>query len=217
MAGYHTVVQGEHVPGIACSAGFRDYRTIWDHPSNADLKSKRQNPNVLFPGDRLFIPDREEREVPRPTDKRHRFVVQCPILKLRIVLEDQYERPITGASCLLSVDGDSRQLTTDGNGKLELEIPMLAKQSVLVIRDAAQTPHHDVEIPIKIGHLDPVEEITGQQARLNALGYFLDDLDGKTGPDFQSAVEEFQCEHALKVDGICGPMTQAKLKQVYGC
>ena len=217
MAGYHTVVQGEHVPGIACSYGFRDYRTLWDHPSNADLKSKRQNPNVLFPGDRLFIPDREVREVPRPTDQRHRFVVKQPVLKLRITLEDQYERPITAASCLLVVDGDSRQLTTDGRGKLELEIPPLAKQSVLVIRDAAQTPHHDVEIPIKIGHLDPVEEVTGQQARLNALGYFLDDLDGKTGPDFRSAVEEFQCENGLKVDGICGPQTQAKLKQVYGC
>jgi len=217
MAGYHTVAQGEHVAGIAWSYGFSDYKTIWNHPDNAELKSKRQNPNVLFPGDRLFIPDLEHREEPRPTDQQHRFVLSRPVLKLRITLEDQYEKPIAGAPCLLTVDGDSKQLTSDGRGKLELEIPPSAKQSFLLIQDAKQTPHADVLIPVKIGHLDPVEEVSGQQARLNSLGYYPFEVDGKTGPDFQSAVEEFQCEQGLKVDGICGPQTRAKLKQVYGC
>lgn len=217
MASYHTVAQGEHVPGIAWSYGFHDYRTVWSHPNNADLKNKRQNPNVLFPGDRLFIPDREQGEATRPTDQKHKFVVSAPVLKLRLTLEDQYEKPIFDAACVLIVDSDSRRLTSDGRGTLELEIPLLAKQSVLVIQDADKTPHNDVQIPIKIGHLDPVEEVSGQQARLNALGYFLAEVDGKPGPDFQSAVEEFQCEHSLTVDGVCGPRTQAKLKQVYGC
>jgi hypothetical protein len=30
-------------------------------------------------------------------------------------------------------------------------------------------------------------------------------------------VEEFQCDNSLTVNGICGPNTQAGLKQVYGC
>ena len=34
---------------------------------------------------------------------------------------------------------------------------------------------------------------------------------------FLSAIEEFQCDHGLVVDGKCGPATQAKLKQVHGC
>jgi nucleoid-associated protein YgaU len=57
MAIDHTVVQGEYLSKIARSYGFSDYRTIWEHPKNAALKQARQNPNVLFPGDRLFIPD----------------------------------------------------------------------------------------------------------------------------------------------------------------
>ena len=217
MAGYYTVAQGDHLASIAWSNGFSDYRTIWNHPNNADLKSKRQNPNVLFPGDQLYIPDLEHREEPRPTDKQHEFVLTSPVLKLRLTLEDQYEEPISGASCLLVVDGDSRQLTSDGSGKLELEIPPSAKQAYLIIQDDKQTPYSNVQIPIKIGHLDPVDEVSGQQARLHSLGYFRGDVDGKAGPDFEMAVEEFQCENGLQVDGVCGPKTQAKLKQVYGC
>ena len=38
-----------------------------------------------------------------------------------------------------------------------------------------------------------------------------------TSPEFEMAVEEFQCDQGLKVDGICGPQTQAKLKKLYGC
>jgi hypothetical protein len=33
-----------------------NWRTIYDHPSNADFKRKRPNPNLIFPGDRIFIP-----------------------------------------------------------------------------------------------------------------------------------------------------------------
>jgi N-acetylmuramoyl-L-alanine amidase len=217
MAEYHTVQQGEHVAGIAWDNGFSDYRTIWDHPNNADLKSKRQNPNVLYPGDQLYIPDLEHREEPRPTDKQHEFVLSRPVLKLRLTLEDQYEEPIAGAPCVLVVDGDSKQLTSDGKGKVELEIPPSAKQSYLVIQDDKQTPHANVTIPIKIGHMDPLEEVSGQQERLRNLGYYVGDADGKAGPAFELAVQEFQCEQGLKVDGICGPQTQAKLKSVYGC
>ena len=217
MAGNHTVSQGEHLAGIAFSYGFSDYLTIWNHPNNADLKNKRKNPNVLFPGDSLFIPERKEGEHSCPTDKRHQFVLKRTPLKLRLTLQDQYEKPVANAACLLTVDSTSHPVTTDADGKIELEIPPSARKSSLVIEDAQETPYGGITIPIKIGHLDPVEEISGQQGRLNSLGYFSKAIDGNTGPDFQSAVEEFQCDQGLTVDGICGPMTQARLKKVYGC
>jgi len=50
-----------------------------------------------------------------------------------------------------------------------------------------------------------------------AWGYYLGRLDVDNPAKFRSAVEEFQCDHDLTVDGDCGPQTQAKLKQVYGC
>jgi hypothetical protein len=216
MAEYYTVRQGEHLVQIAKDNGFTDYTVVWDHPNNADLKSKRQNPNVLLPGDQVFIPDMEQKQESRPTDKKHSFTVDKKTLKLCLVLEDVYEKPIAGAQCALLVDGQIYQLTTDGNGKLQQEIPLNAKSGTLTIR-GDQTPYADQVISLKIGHLDPVTEISGQIGRLNNLGYAAGSLDGSDDDAFDSAVQEFQCDNGLTVDGDCGPQTQSKLKQVHGC
>lgn len=237
MAGYYTIQQGDYLSKIASINGFANYHTIWDHPNNAALKKKRQDPNVLFPGDKLFIPEKEERKESSITGKRHTFVVTKQSLKLRLVLEDCYEKPIANAPCTLMVDGEARQVTTDASGKIEQQIPATLKEAFLIINDE-QTPFENDAIPIKVGHLDPVEEISGQIARLNNLGYFAGDVnpaqqtagdggsnddgkdcngDRKNDDEFRSAVEEFQCDHGLQVDGKCGPITQAKLKKVHGC
>ena len=216
MEDYYTVQQGDHLSKIAKDNGFTDYTVIWDHPNNSDLKKLRQNPNILLPGDEVFIPDMEQKQESGAADKKHTFTVDKKTLKLRLVLEDIYEKPIAGAQCALLIDGQVFQLTTDGNGKLEQEIPLDAKEGTLTIR-GDQTPFANDIIPIKIGHLDPIDEISGQVARLNNLGYSAGPLDGSDEDAFDSAVEEFQCDHSLTVDGICGPKTQAKLKQVHGC
>ncbi len=216
MTDYYTVKQGDHLSKIAKDNGFTDYTVIWDHANNSDLKKLRQNPNILLPGDQLFIPDMEQKQESGPTDKRHTFTVDKKTLKLRLALEDIYEKPIAGAQCALLVDGQTFQLTTDGNGKLEQEIPLDATDAYLTIR-GDQTPFANDVIPIKIGHLDPIDEPSGQIARLNNLGYFAGALDGSDQAAFQSAVEEFQCDNSLTVDGDCGPQTQSKLKQVHGC
>lgn len=52
----HTVKAGECLSSIAASYGFRDYRTICDHPSNAAFRAKRPNPNLIYPGDVVMIP-----------------------------------------------------------------------------------------------------------------------------------------------------------------
>src|SRR5215831_12992442 len=166
MAKYHTVKQGEYLSKIARHYGFTDYHTIWDHAENATLKQKRQNPNVFFPGDLLYIPDTASKEVAGATTQRHRFQVQRPSLELRLVLEDMYEEPIAHAICELRVENQVDLLTTDGQGRIDQTIPGTAERASLLIQDP-QTPFQDVVIPIKIGHLDPVEEVSGQQARLN--------------------------------------------------
>jgi len=217
MAGAYTVKQGDHIPGLAARFGFTDYLAIWNHAKNAELKKNRENPNVLYPGDTVYIPDKVPGEFDRPTEKKHKFVLKQKPLKLRLTLQDQYENPIANADCILMVDSASHNLKSDADGKVELEIPPTATQSQLIIQDTEQTPYGGISIPIKIGHLDPVDEISGQQARLSSLGYFTREIDGQTSPFLDAAIQEFQCEHKLTVDGICGPNTQAKLKEVYGC
>ena len=217
MAGYRTVKQGEHLVRIAWECGFSDYHTIWDHPNNAQLKNDRQTPNVLFPGDTVFIPDRALKKVPANTGARHQFKVKGSVLKLRLIFEDLYERPIANAKIDLVLGTDLQHLTTDTKGRIEAHIRPDLHDAMVLIRDS-QTPFEGTAIPIKVGDLDPLAKISGQVARLNNLGYLAGEIRVKDDDAFQSAVEEFQCDHPpLRVDGICGPMTQAELKRVHGC
>ena len=209
MASNYKIKQGEHVSRIAKQFGFADYRTIWDHPNNAALKDLRKNPNVLAPGDQLFIPDKQLRKESRPTGATHRFKAPATALMLRVVVKNMDDQPVANTPCKLQVEGQTFQLTTDGSGKIEKEIPKAAENGKLTIGDQ--------EFPIRIGHLDPVDQISGYRARLNNLGYNAGDSDDENDPQLRSAVEEFQCDQHLKVDGTCGQQTQNKLKQVYGC
>lgn len=208
MATYHTVEQGEHLARIALLHGFENYQVVWDHPHNAGLTKLRQNPNVLLPGDRVFIPDKQAKKESVATGNRHRFKLMAQPLALRVVLRDVNRQPIVNTACELLIEGEVRSLMTDATGMVELNVPKTAEQCQVVVRDQ--------QIPARIGHLDPVEEISGQLARLNNLGYQAGAPDAHDAR-MRSAVEEFQCDHGLEVNGVCDAPTQAKLKEVHGC
>jgi len=218
MPTYHTVKQGEYLSKIALKYGFANYLTIWDHPENAQLKKKRKNPNILFPGDRLYIPEKDYKEVTCSTQQRHSFRLKTKPLMLRIMLKDFGNQAICDTKCELLVESEVYKLTTDSKGFIEQEIPRTSESGKLNLKDAETGV--DIEVYFKIGHLDPVEEVSGQSARLNNLGYNAGPADEQLDEEqFRSALEEFQCDYMGKndVDGICGPKTQAKLLDVHGC
>ena len=221
MAGYYTVKQGDHLSGIADRYGFADYKKIWDDPNNADLKAQRVNPNVLFPGDQLFIPDKGTKNYSKPTDRRHTFKVTTTPLQLRIKLDQFYSGPLANTPCDLFIADNPVKVTSSASGIVEQTIPKDVQHGKLTVHRKitvkGQSLPDDFDIQIEIGHLDPVDKLSGQLGRLSNLGYYRKDLDPLDDPEFVSAVEEFQCDHGLKVDGDCGPLTQAKLKEVHGC
>ena len=214
--GTHIVQQGEHLSRIAAEYGFADYRTIWLHPNNADLKNTRQNPNVLFPRDVLFIPDREQRSESSSTNKRHEFRLKGSALKLRLALENLYENPLDNSKGELRLEDRTCDVMTNGQGRIDQPILPTTQNVILIIRDR-QELFNNAQIAIKIGSLDPIEEVSGQAGRLSNLGYYFGPLEPVDEKEFRSAVEEFQCDHSLLVDGICGPVTKTKLKQAHGC
>lgn len=237
---YYTVVQGDYLSKIARSFGFLSHLVLWDAPENQELKERRKNPNVLFPGDRLFIPEKETKEQTGATGQRHRFELQREKLLLRIALKDLKNHPLAGHDCTLSLDTDSNILSTNSEGILEREIldPRTVAKGLLLDRgNARDASRVERQIPLKIGNLDPETTVSGQIARLNNLGYNAGDVpehpltaeEEKTlikSIQFRSAVEEFQCDFlgldnpaVIKqvVDGICGPKTEKKLKEAHGC
>src|SRR5690349_10384301 len=116
MASYHTVQQGEYLSGIAKQYGLTDYRVIYDHPENAEFKRRRPNPNLIYPGDRLFIPDREERQETRGTEARHKFQAKRPALWLKLVLKDKEGKPLANEAYTLKVEDRDYSGSTDGSG-----------------------------------------------------------------------------------------------------
>lgn len=216
MSKVHTVLQGEHVTRIAQQYGFTDYRIIWDHASNADLKKTRKNPDVLLPGDRISIPELQRKEESCSTGGRHKFEAPKKRLSLYIVLQNAARKAMADIACEIRVEGERHALVTDDRGMISCALQPTAERAVLTIGETSG----DAPIQIRIGHLDPVEEPSGQAARLNNLGYFAGPIAGFSEADnkllFLSAIEEFQCEQKLTVDGKCGPKTQAELKRVHG-
>ena len=57
MSTPYTVQRGDNLTKIANRHGFRNWRAIYDHPDNAGFKRLRSNPNLIYPGDVIQIPE----------------------------------------------------------------------------------------------------------------------------------------------------------------
>ncbi|MEJ7712150.1 MAG: hypothetical protein WKF84_20390 [Pyrinomonadaceae bacterium] len=68
----YIVRAGDCINSIAFERGFF-WETLWGHPKNAELKSKRRNPNILKEGDVVHIPDLTIKEESRATEGQHHF------------------------------------------------------------------------------------------------------------------------------------------------
>jgi putative peptidoglycan binding protein len=216
MAEWHTVEQGECLSSLAAQHRLPSWRKIYDHPENADFRRLRHNPNLIHPGDRVYIPDAEVVDHDRPTDRKHRFVLKRDQTMLRIVIADEDGNPYRGNDYRLTIGDRVYEGKTNGQGLLEQAIDARASSGTLTVSWRG-TPWRHCTWTLSIGHLDPVEQMSGIQARLNNLGYHSGPVDGIRGPITTGAVKRFQTKHKLTVDGIPGPITRRKLKECHGC
>ncbi len=214
MATDHVVLQGEHLSQISAKYGFRDYRTIWDHPGNAKLKALRKTPNVLLPGDTVHIPDKLQKQESRATGQLHRFQVPSQRLFLHLALKDWANQPLVDTACELQLEGKAIPLKTDADGRIKVPISITEADATLTFKDP-MVPF-DLLVPIKIGHLDPVDSASGQMARLSNLGYITRPLEDVDDIVLARTVQEFQCDTGLPVTGECDDATQSKLKEMHG-
>ena len=204
----HVVREGEHMARIAANHGFRDYRTVWNHPDNAPLRASR-SPHVLAPGDEITVPDIASKSVEAATEKRHRFFVRRAGIELRVCFQDADGSAIAEASCGVDVPGAPERATTDGDGILSVRIAETAGVSTIVVRDDAMAA--------RIGYLDPVDRVSGWQGRLMNLGYYAGVVGEEGDPRSKLAVEEFQLESGLPVTGVVDGATRAALLAARGC
>ncbi len=65
--------------------------------------------------------------------------------------------------------------------------------------------------------MDPVSQISGQQARLRNLGLFDQEIDGESSPEFEDAVRGFQAAQGIEPTGNVDEATAHALESAHGC
>lgn len=211
----YTVVQGDCLSSIAHAFGFADWRTIYNHGSNADFRKLRPNPNLIYPGDEIYIPDSDTRSESSATDAWHNFKVEGQKTLMRVKMLDGDMVGLKGKKYRLEVSGKTKEGTIGQDGMIEQEISANCGEGKLTVWLDDDTTRPGVMWQVLLGHLDPVETPTGIQARLRNLGFDPGPIDGIIGPRTQGAIKGFQSKFGLKVDGIAGPITQRKLKELH--
>ena len=203
----YKVRKGESIASIAFERGlFPD--TIWDDPKNKELKEKREHPDVLMPGDIVFVREKEEKEESCDTEQKHRFRRKGVPAKLEVQLMEDGE-PRDNLEYRLIIDGIPIDGKTDSDGWVKHSIPPNAKKGELKIGDSEV-------IDLDIGHLDPVTTIEGVQQRLNNLNFNCGEPSGKLDERTSAAIRSFQQEHDLEGTGNPNEATESKLVEVHG-
>lgn len=175
-----------------------------------ELLFKIRAPRLLFPGDRVHLPQaigRGAKRLPLALGELNRFCAHGQTRKLRLSLRDR-GAALAGVAYTIEVDGVIIHGTTDGDGVLDEAIPLGARSAKLTVNGHERT--------LVLGGLDPLHTVTGVQARLNNLGFHVGAVDGLIGPATRRAIRKFQAAQSLLVDGIVGPKTREALRRMYG-
>ena len=210
----YRVQQGDTLAKIADAFGLASWKRIYDHPENADFRRRRPNPNLVFPGDTVFVPDRQDRTDSAQTNQKHQYVCQKPNQVLRLALEDMDGKRLANQPYKLWIDGQFSSGTTDGQGKIEKQIPIQASIGKLVVGD--------YRWDLGIGQLNPMDDstpdqgVSGAQGRLLNLGYPVGPVDGIYGSKTAAAIRYFQADEHLPETGELDAATRARLLSVHG-
>lgn len=218
MSVSYTVRSGDCLSSIAAANGYSSWRTIYDAPENEEFRRLRPDPNLIYPGDVVVLPERNEAtDDNAPTENRHRYKVSRPGVVLRIVVRDSLGKVIPGKKFVVRTEGREPVSGVTGNdGMVEARIDPSAHSGTLEVWMDASAEKPSYKWPLRLGALDPIEKISGIQARLNNLGFKPGPIDGIQGPLTTAAIKAFQKAFSLQVDGIVGPQTRGKLKELHG-
>ena len=117
-------------------------------------------------------------------------------------------KPRKNEKYVLNLDGKLIDGTTDGDGEFEHFIPGDSRSALLMLRNGQEV------IPLRLGDLDPCDQATGIQQRLNNLGFDCGSEDGEIGDASKEAIKTFQEAYKLDVTGEADDATKNKLKEL---
>jgi N-acetylmuramoyl-L-alanine amidase len=210
----YVVRDGDYLARIAFRAGL-DPTDVWDDPKNADLKALRKNPEILHPGDIIYLPDASPTELKINPGDTLEVEARPPTVTVELVLwmsdpENEKKNLLAGlAYTLLGGRDDVEEGTIAADGKVKFEVPVNLHEVTLVVEEEG------LRFPVHIGAMDPATEPSGWKKRLAHLGYLDDDGLNETF-DLSPAIRAFQRQHGLEPTGLVDDATQKALVEKHG-
>ena len=208
----YVVKQGDYLEKIAHALGF-DADEVWNDPKNAELKKQRA-PNLLHPGDVLYVPNRKPQWLPLKMGTDNLYIASVPRTTVRLSFRDA-ENPRANEPYVIHGMGEPEEGTTDGDGTVELRVPVH-------IREISVTfPNASITYPVHIGDMDPIDERTGARKRLQHLGYgrYPGAHENMTDDDLEAAdrlaILAFQQDQGLEANGTMDDATRAALAKAH--
>ena len=171
-ASRHKATAEDRAPAIARDQGFLHWRTVWEFAGNADLKSRRENPNVLWDGDEVAIPSKVRRSA-EVAGGIAEYVVKCQEERtVNVRLLDAELTPLAGIRYQAKVgDPDINRGIVPDDGFITLDVPADAKSVVVscYLSEAEDDPPLDWAFNVQE---DPFEESHAHKVqRLINLGF----------------------------------------------
>lgn len=203
MSTDYEVSQGDTIPSIALDTGFF-WETIWNFGENANLKSKRKNPNILYEGDIVKIPDLKTKSDSKATGTSYKYKRKGEPIKITIKLLKSDGKPRANEAYVLDLDGKQFKGNTDGDGQIKQKIPGDCKGGTLSLKDGKEV------MPVQVGMLDPIDQISGVQHRLSNLGFDCDPT-GELDDQTVRALQNFQAENNMQITDKIEESLKSKL------
>lgn len=205
----HRVRKGEHLQFIARKYGL-PWKKIWNHQENKALRDVRKTPDILLPGDKIYIPDKESKAESLPAKQKQQFRFKQAKVKLRLRLTDDFGEPLSGLSYALWIPGGKTLEDKLGDdGLIDQEIPANTRKLKLNLVDM------NASFDLVVGELNPIGRVSGVQQRLQNLGYTPGRADNKIGPRTRAALMKFQAAEGLPITGKADKATRQKLQEVH--
>lgn len=209
----YVIKQGDYVAKLAAMYGF-DAAAVWSDASNKELRDKREDPNILAPGDVLRFARAEPPGRPIRKASVNRYSVTIPKTKVSVIFVEG-DRGLANEAYLLEGLGKPLEGTTDAAGTVTFDAPVHVREVALTFKERGVT------YPVRIGNMDPIEEPSGQRKRLQQLGYY-DEFDGNAAGSaddasrLAEAIGAFQAAMGRPVTGIPDQATSDALRKEQG-
>ena len=224
----YVVRSGEYITAIAHANGL-DPITLWEHADNADLRKTRSHPEMLAPGDILYLPKPKAVKAPLTVGGDNAFVSNPPSVSVAITLNGSDGKPLAGKAVRVEEACGKKDYTTGGDGSLQFNVPCTTRVAVVRVVGTRTS------FKVKVGNLDPHDSDAGALSRLRQLGFSGDEAavsanghpalqqTGDTTNDadaaqarLSQAVTAFQTAMGLPVTGQLDDATRSKLAEKYG-